>query len=67
VGADGVDDDAAFHVVLADKGQQRTDAHVVAVHDGKAHQQHTDEQPPDQFEGFVIKHFSSPQAWASLA
>jgi hypothetical protein len=69
VGADGIDDDPPFGVVLADEGQQRSDAHVVAIHDGEAHQQHPDEQPPDQFERCVIQHFETPrdQAWASLA
>ena len=46
---DGVDDDTAFHVVLANEGQQCANTHVVSVHDGEADQQHADQQPPDEF------------------
>jgi hypothetical protein len=56
VRADGVDDDAPLGVALPDEGQQRADAHVVPVHDGEADEQHADEQPPDNFQGFVVKH-----------
>ena len=52
--------EVALDVVLADEGQQCAHAHVVPVHDGEAEQQYTDQQPPDHFEGFVIKHFKSP-------
>ena len=39
----GVDNDAAFQVAAPDKGQQGAHAHVVAIHDGKADQQHADQ------------------------
>ena len=50
------DDNAAFQVATAHKGQQGAHAHVVAVHDGKADQQHAHQQPPDDLEGCVVKH-----------
>ena len=59
VRGDGVDHAAAVGVVLAEEGQQRTHAHVLAVHDGKAHEQHTDEEPPDQTQNFIIDHFQN--------
>ncbi|MCY1533008.1 hypothetical protein D9M68_683130 [compost metagenome] len=62
VRADGVDDDTALDVAAADEGQQRAHAHVVAVHDGEADEQHAHEQPPDQFEGFVVEHGDLLQA-----
>ncbi|MCY1367566.1 hypothetical protein D9M69_545090 [compost metagenome] len=62
VRADGVDDHTALDVALADEGQQRAHAHVVAVHDGEADEQHADQQPPDQFEGFVVEHGDLLQA-----
>ena len=49
--------DAAFDVVASGERQQRADAHVVAVHDGEADQQHADQEPPDDFQCFVIEHF----------
>ena len=54
VRADGVDDDAALDVILADEGQQGAHAHVVAVHDGEADEQHTHQQPPDELESRVV-------------
>ena len=60
VRADGVDDDATFFVVAPGEGQQRAHAHVVAVHDGEADQQHADQQPPDDLQGFVVEHDRSP-------
>ena len=56
VRTDGVDDDAPFGVAAPDEGQQRADAHVVPVHDGEADEQHADEQPPDDFQRFVVDH-----------
>jgi hypothetical protein len=47
---------------LADEGQQRAHAHVVAVHDGEADQQHAHQQPPDDLEGRVVDHVVSPLA-----
>jgi len=56
VRSDGVDHHAALVVVLAEERQERADAHVVAVHDGEADEQHADEKPPDYFEDFIVDH-----------
>jgi hypothetical protein len=59
VRADGIDHDAPFDVVLADERQQGADAHVVPVHDGEANEQHANQQPPDDFQGWIVKHVLS--------
>ncbi len=66
-GADGVDHHAALDIAPADEGQQRAHAHVVAVHDGKADQQHADQQPPDDLQGWVVEHRVLLQACAGVA
>ena len=41
--SDGINHAAAFGVGFPDKGQKRSHAHVLTVHDGKAHEKHADE------------------------
>ena len=57
----GVDRHASLVVGLADEGHQCHGAHVEAIGQGEADQQHADQHPPDELEHFVIEHFVSPQ------
>ena len=52
----GVDHDAALRVIAPHEGQQNANAHVVAVHHGKADEQKADQQPPDQLEREIVQH-----------
>jgi hypothetical protein len=63
VRGNSVDHHAAVGIVTRQYGQQCAHAHVVAVHDGKANQQHANQQPPDEFESHVIQHGVSFNAW----
>ncbi len=53
---DGVDRHTPLVVGLADEGHQRHGAHVEAIGQGEADQQHTDQHPPDQLENLVVEH-----------
>ena len=60
VRADGVDGDAAFGVGTGDEGQEAAHPHVHAVGDGKPHEECSDEDPPDELQGFIIEHCHLP-------
>ena len=57
--ADGVDDDSPFGITATDEGQQHPDAEIEAVHDRKADQENTEEQPPNHFQCLEIEHDDS--------
>ena len=63
--SDRVDGDAALTIGAGDEGQQDADAEIETVHDGKADEQHAEQQPPDDTQGRIIEEmpwsFSRPR------
>ncbi len=60
--ADRVDDHAALDVRLTDERQQCADAQIEAVGQREADHQHADQAPPDQLQGFIVKHLHASRS-----
>ncbi len=59
---DGIDHAAPLGVGFSEKGQQRSHAHVLAVHDGEAREENADEKPPEDLQNVIVDHDFSPYA-----